>query len=164
MKTFITLLLAAAVSVVVVQAEDKEKKEDETLAEKTSETWDKTKEKTKEAGRAVADTTKRAADAVVDALTPDADARKVDVKLTEHAIAMPTELESGKTAFVVRNAGKEKHNFEVEGEGIDKKFFAPVEPDETKVLHVTLKSGTYKVFCPLKNDEKKGMKLKLTVP
>jgi plastocyanin len=163
MKTFVTILLAAAVSAGVVRAEDQEKKEDETLAEKASQTLDTTREKTKEASRAVVDTTKRAADAVVDALTPDADARKVDVKLSDDAIAMPTELESGKTAFVVRNAGKEKHNFEVEGGGIDKKFFAPVEPDETKVLHVELKSGTYKVFCPLRDNAKKGMKLKLVV-
>jgi hypothetical protein len=132
MKTFVTVLLAAAVSVAVVRAEDKEKKEDETLAEKASETLDKSKEKTKEVSRAVVDTTKRAADAMVDALTPDADARKVDVKLSDEAIAMPTELESGKTAFVVRNAGKEKHNFEVEGQGIDKKFFAAIEPDKIR--------------------------------
>lgn len=140
-----------------------EKKSDKTLGEKTAETLEKAKEKTKDAGRAVAETTKKAADAVVDAVTPDKDARKVEVKLTEHQIDMPKQLGTGKTAFVVRNAGKEKHNFEIVGEGIEKKFFAAVSPDETKVLHVDLKPGTYKVYCPVKDHEGDGMKLSLTV-
>ena len=161
MKTFVTILLAATISLVVVRAEEQEK--DETLGQKTSEAWDKTKEKTKEAARDVADLTKKAADTVTDALTPDADARKVEVKLTEHAISMPTKLESGKTAFIVHNAGNKAQNFNVEGEGIDKKFFAPVDPDQTKVLHVDLKPGAYEVLCPTNNHTKKGMKLKLTV-
>jgi uncharacterized cupredoxin-like copper-binding protein len=163
MKTLVSILLALAVSTVVAQGATEEEEKDKTLGEKTSETLDKAKEKTKEAGRAVVDTTKRAADAVVDAVTPEADARKVDVKLTEHDIDMPKKLEAGKTAFVVHNAGKEKHNFEVEGEGIDKKFLLPVGPEETKVLHVDLKSGSYKAYCPMENDAKKGMKVKLTV-
>jgi uncharacterized cupredoxin-like copper-binding protein len=76
---------------------------------------------------------------------------------------MPKKLEPGKTAFVVRNAGKEKHNFEIQGAGIEKKFFADLGPDETKVLHVDLKAGTYKVSCPVKDHEGEGMKLNLTV-
>ena len=161
MKTIMFVSLALAATISVASAEDK--KSDKTLGEKTAETLEKAKEKTKDAGRAVADTTKKAADAVVDAVTPDADARKVEVKLTEHHIDMAKSLEPGKTAFVVRNAGKEKHNFEIKGEGIEKKFFASVSPDETKVLHVHLKSGTYKVYCPMKDHESEGMKLSLTV-
>jgi uncharacterized cupredoxin-like copper-binding protein len=76
---------------------------------------------------------------------------------------MPKQIESGKTAFVVRNAGKEKHNFELTGEGIDKKFLATVDPNETKVLHVDLKPGAYKIICPVKDHEEEGMKLNLTV-
>ena len=140
-----------------------EKKSDKTLGEKTAETLDKAKEKTKDAGRTVADTTKKAADAVVDAVTPDKDARRVEVKLTEHQIDMPKELGTGKTAFVVHNAGKEKHNFELVGEGIEKKFFASLGPNETKVLHADLKPGTYKVYCPVKDHAGEGMKLNLTV-
>jgi uncharacterized cupredoxin-like copper-binding protein len=161
MKTFIAMMLAAAVSLVVVRAAEQEK--NETLGQKTSEAWDTTKEKTREAARDVADLTKKAADTVTDALTPEGDARKVEVKLSEHAISMPTKLESGKTAFIVHNAGREARNFNVEGEGIDKKFFAPVDPDQTKVLHVDLKPGAYEVICPMKNHAKKGMKLRLTV-
>lgn len=161
MKTLISIFLGAAFSIVVVQADTEEK--DKTLGEKTSEAWDATKEKTKEAGRAVADTAKKAADAVVDAVTPDTDARKVEVTLTEHDIDMPKRLEAGKTAFVVKNSGKEKHNFEIQGEGIDQKFIFAPGPGETKVLHVNLKSGSYKVYCPMEDHDQKGMKLNLTV-
>jgi plastocyanin len=170
MKTLLLIPFTLAATMCLATAE--EKKSDKTLGEKTSETLEKAKEKTKDAGRAVAETTKdagravaetskKAADAVVDAVTPDKDANKVDVKLTEHQIDMPKQLSSGKTAFVVQNTGKEKHNFEIAGEGIKKKFFADVSPDETKVLHVDLKPGSYKVFCPMKEGE--GMKLSLTV-
>jgi uncharacterized cupredoxin-like copper-binding protein len=150
MKTILFVSLALATAISFASAE--EKKTDQSLGEKT-----------KEVGRAIADSTKKAADAVVDAVTPDADARKVEVKLTEHHIDMPKSLEPGKTAFVVRNSGKEKHNFEIKGEGIEKKFFADVGPNDTKVLHVNLKPGTYKVTCPLKDHEGEGMRLNVTV-
>ena len=157
--TFVALAIAAAISVGSAQ----EKKADRTLGEKTADTLGKAGEKTKDAGRAVIDTTKKAANAVVDAITPDADARKVEVKLADHQIEMPKSLQAGKTAFVVHNAGKEKHNFQIEGEGIDKKFIAAVSPNDTKVLNVDLKPGTYKVYCPMKDHAGEGMKLNLTV-
>jgi uncharacterized cupredoxin-like copper-binding protein len=161
MKTlrFIPLALAATLSFGTAQ----ETKSDKTLREKTAETLNKAKEKTKDAGRAIADTSKKAADAVADAVTPDKDARKVDVRLVEHKIEMPMQLSSGKTAFVVTNAGAQKHNFEIEGQGIDKKFLTNVDPKETKTLHVELKPGTYKVSCPVGDHEEHGMKLDLTV-
>ena len=99
------------------------------MAKKTADTSEKAKEKTKDAGKAIADTTKDAADKVVDAVTPDADARKIEVKLTEHHSDRPKSLGMGKTAFIVRNAGKEKHNFAIKGEGIEKKFFADIAPE-----------------------------------
>jgi len=160
MKTtlIIPLVLASALAVASAQ----EKKSDKTFGEKTSETLQKAGEKVKETGQAVADTTKKAADTVVDAVTPDKDAHKVEVKLVEHRIEMPRQVGTGKTAFVVHNAGKEKHNFEIAGEGIEKKFMINLSPDETKVLHVDLKPGSYKVYCPVGDHESEGMKTTLT--
>src|ERR1043166_10172926 len=43
------------------------------------------------------------------ALVPEPDAHRVDVTMTEYKFDMPTELKAGKTAFVVKNAGKKKH-------------------------------------------------------
>jgi len=158
MKILYSTIIAAALSTVpAFGAEEK------TLGEKTSETLGKAAEKTKEAGRAAVDATKSAATAVKDAVTPDRDAQKVEVTLTEHRIEMPRAIPAGKTAFVVTNSGKMKHNFEVEGQGIEKKFLATVDPSETKTLHVDLKPGNYKVFCPVKDHEEKGMDVTLMV-
>jgi len=161
MKTFtyVSLALAAAVSVASAQ----EKKSEKTLGEKTSETLENVKEGTKEAGRAIADTTKKAAETVVDAVTPDKDARKVDVELTDHHLNAPRKVEAGKTAFVVHNGGKEKHNFEVTGQGVDKKFMLDLSPNETKALHVDLKAGEYKILSPAGDHAEEGMKQNLTV-
>jgi uncharacterized cupredoxin-like copper-binding protein len=158
MKTLFALLVASAVSLALVQAEDK------TLGEKSSEVWDKTKKTTKKAGRAVATKTKEVAAAVEDAVTkPDDDARKVTVKLNEHRIQMPQSLAAGKTAFMVTNVGKQKHNFEIQGEGLEKSFWLSVAPKNSKVMQVNLKPGTYKVYCPLEDHEGKGMKMQVTV-
>ena len=115
------------------------------------------------AAHAVVKTTKEAAEAVVDAVTPDTDAKKVNVKVTENSIDMPKRVEPGKTAFVVKNSGKEKHNFEVRGHGIDKKFMLALAPDETKVLHVDLKTGKYKAVCLMTDHENKEIAVSLTV-
>src|SRR5207302_7232070 len=117
----------------------------------------------KNAAKTVAHGAKRAADTVADALTPDADARRVDVTVTDNGIDMPTRLRSGKTAFVVKNAGKNTQNFEVRGSGIDRKFIAAPNPGETKVLHVNLTSGTYAVYSPEKNESKRSAKVTLRV-
>jgi len=171
MKTSIlySALIAAALPLGTLQAAD-----DKTIGEKTGEvidkTVDKTKEltqkaveKTKEAGRAVVAETKKATEAVKDAVNPEADARKVDVTLSEHKIDMPMQIAAGKTAFVVRNVGKAEHNFEIAGEGLEKKFLASVDPDQTKTLNVDLKPGTYIVRCPMKGHEAKGMEMNLVV-
>lgn len=161
MKTtlLVSILLAAAVSIAAAE----EKNAVQSLGEKTGAALGKAKETTKDAGRAIADTTKKATESVVDAITPESDARKVEVKLSERQIDIPKRLEPGKTAFVVHNSGKEKHNFEIQGEGIEKKFFSDIGPNETKVLHVNLKPGNYKAYCPVKDHSSEGMSVNLTV-
>src|SRR5437764_15484229 len=46
-----------------------------------------------------------------DVRAPDADARRVDVTVNEGKIEMPTELEPGKTAFVVKNNSNTTQTF-----------------------------------------------------
>ena len=70
---------------------------------------------TKKAAQTIANGAKRAADKVVDAVTPDSDARAVNVTVNGDHIDMPTQLKAGKTAFVVKNEGSTVQNFEVEG-------------------------------------------------
>jgi uncharacterized cupredoxin-like copper-binding protein len=155
MKTLLPIIVVSAISVGMVQAQ--------TAGEKASEAWDQTKQTAKETGHAVVKTTKKAANAVADALTPEPDARKINVTVAEDRIDMPTSLEPGKTAFIVKNDGKEKHNFEVKGDGTDRKFITDLTPKQTKVLHVNLKRGTYTVYCPVGDNQKKGMETSLTV-
>ena len=124
----------------------------------------KTAEKTKEAAHTVAHGAKKAAHKVADALTPDADARRVDVTINDGNVNMPTDLEPGKTAFVVKNEGKTTQNFEVTGGDIERKFVAPPGPGETKVLHVTLKRGTsYTVYSTNPDDNKRKKTMTLSV-
>ena len=161
---FPSVVVAAALSVSAFGADDK------TIGEKTSDTLKSAGEKTKEAGKAavegakdaghavvegskkaghaVAEGTKKAVDVVKDAVTPDADAKRVDVTLAEKRVEHPKQIDAGKTAFVVRNNGSMKRNFEIRGEGIDKKFLTDVDPNESKTLHVDLKPGTYTIHMP----------------
>ena len=155
MKTFFSIILAITVSNGTVRAQGPVQKATD-VAEDTAET-------AKNVGHSVAKGTKKAVNTVVDALTPDADARRVDVTLGEYKIDMPTSLKPGKTAFIVKNAGKHKHNFEVKGNGTDQKFLVDLTPKQTKVLHVNLKRGTYTVYCPVGDNQKKGMETSLTV-
>jgi uncharacterized cupredoxin-like copper-binding protein len=155
MKTIFSIVLAVIVSIGTVRAQGPVQKATD-VAEDTAET-------AKNVGHSVAKGTKKAVNTVVDALTPDADARRVNVTLGEYKIDMPTSLKPGKTAFIVKNAGKQKHNFEVKGNGTDQKFITDLTPKQTKVLHVRLKRGTYTVYCPVGDNQKKGMETSLTV-
>jgi len=155
MKTFVSIILAVTVSIGTVRAQGPVQKATD-VAEDTAET-------AKNVGHSVVKGTKKAVNRVVDALTPDPDARRVDVTLGEDKIDMPTSLKPGKTAFIVKNAGKQKHNFEVKGNGTDQKFITDLTPEQTKVLHVRLKRGTYSVYCPVGDNQKKGMETSLTV-
>ena len=79
-------------------------------------------------------------------LTPVANAQTgpttatIEVKLSEYKIEMPKTVPAGSTTFKVTNTGKEMHNFEIEGNGIEKRV-GKLNPGETKTLLVELKPG-----------------------
>ena len=87
----------------------------------------------------------------------------VEVKLTEFAIEMPTTAPPGQMTFSVTNAGTMEHNFEIEGEGIEKKFDTNLKPGETRNLQVDLPAGTYTVYCTVDDHKERGMQLELKV-
>jgi uncharacterized cupredoxin-like copper-binding protein len=87
----------------------------------------------------------------------------VEVKLTEFTIEMPTTVPVGPVTFSVTNAGTMEHNFEVEGQGIEKKFDTNLKPGETRSLRVDLPAGTYTIYCPVDDHQKRGMQLELKV-
>ena len=87
----------------------------------------------------------------------------VDVTLSEYHIDMPQSVPAGTVSFTVANAGSTAHNFEIEGNGVEKTCAANLHPGETKTLQVDLKPGSYEVYCPVDNHKGMGMKLDLKV-
>ncbi|OYW70970.1 MAG: hypothetical protein B7Z37_29110 [Verrucomicrobia bacterium 12-59-8] len=154
-------MLACAVAFSFTAAQDKPS--DKTTGEKAKELLKKAEEKTVAAGKAVVKTTKKAGRAIADAVTRDSDAAKVEVTINDSDISLPKKISAGKTAFMVKNTGKEKHNFRIMGNGVDEKFLMDVAADDTKVMHVQLKPGTYEITCPTKAKEGNSMKQTLTV-
>jgi hypothetical protein len=118
---------------------------------------------TEHAVRTVAHGTETAVDKIADAFTPEPDAHRVDVSLNDERIEMPASVEPGKTAFVVKNSGNTTKNFELAGHGVDREFLNPPKPGQTKVLHVTLKRGTYIVYSSSADGEKRTEKARLRV-
>lgn len=155
-------MLACAAAISFTAAEDKTK-DKTTTGEKAKELLQKAEDKTVAAGHAIVNGTKKAGRAIADAVTPDSDATKVEVTINDKNITMPSKLSAGKTAFLVKNTGKEKHNFHIKGQGVDEKFFMDVAASDTKVMHVQLKPGTYEVTCPEKEKQGDSMKHMLTV-
>jgi hypothetical protein len=144
MKTILSLVFAGLIApAAVAQVEDTAKN----VAHSTA-------EGAKKAAKTVAHGVKKAVEKVEDVLTPEADAHRVEVTVTDDKVDMPASLRPGKTAFVIKNNGKSPQNFELEGSDVDREFMNPPKPGETKVLHVTLERGTYKAYLPDANGEK----------
>ena len=152
MKTILSIVFAGLISTASAQVLD--------TAENVAHS---TVQGAKKAAHTVARGAKKAADTVADAVTPDKDARRVDVTVTDNGIDMPTQLRPGKTAFVVKNAGKTTQNFQVQGAGVDRKFIAAPNPGETKVLHVNLTRGSYTAYSLGKDENKRSAKTTLRV-
>src|SRR3989454_224396 len=71
---------------------------------------------------------------------------------------------AGTVTFTVTNAGTIPHAFEIEGHGIEKQT-EQIQPGSTATLTLTLKLGTYDVYCPVGEDSHKklGMETHLKV-
>jgi hypothetical protein len=118
---------------------------------------------TKEAAHTVANVRRKVVDKVEDVFTPEPDAKRVDVTVTDNDVDLPASVRPGKTAFIVKNNGKTTQNFELVGEDVDREFMNAPKPGETKVLHANLERGTYKVYSPDSNGEKGTAKATLKV-
>ena len=76
------------------------------MGHKTQEGLAQAGDKTKEVGQSAVTTTKNTLNSAVEAVTPDKDARKIDVKLTENKLMIPKKLQPGKTYAVWINSEK----------------------------------------------------------
>lgn len=83
--------------------------------------------------------------------------------LVEYNIEMIASLPAGPNTFEVTNEGTIDHNFEIEGQGIEKMFDTNLSPGETRTMQVDLEAGDYEVYCPVGNHREQGMSISLTV-
>ena len=88
----------------------------------------------------------------------------IQVTLSEYSIEMPATLPAGLTRFEIRNAGQLPHNFEIEGQGIEKMLEEDLAAGASGLLEVDLQPGTYRVYCPVgTHDVEHGMTTQLDV-
>ena len=86
---------------------------------------------------------------------------KVPVSETEFKITLGLdELKAGEITFEVKDDGKIPHDLAIKGTG-DKTKLIP--PGGTAELKVTLKAGTYVLYCSMPGHEAAGMKQSITV-
>ena len=88
------------------------------------------------------------------------------VKVTEkefHISLSPAKGTAGPVRFVIKNTGKLSHALAISGPGVKLKKTALIKPGKSATLTVTLKSGTYSVWCPVPGHAAQGMKTSLSV-
>src|SRR5437660_12929045 len=84
-------------------------------------------------------------------------AAQVSVKLSEWNVALSqASIAAGPVTFVITNAGSIPHGFEVEGQGIEKEI-ETIQPGASDTLTLTLKTGSYDVYCPVGSDSHKKL-------
>src|SRR6478736_3961572 len=89
----------------------------------------------------------------------------VSAKLSEWAIELSeATVPTGPVTFTVTNGGTIPHAFEVEGNGTERET-PQIQPGASATLTLTLKPGTYEIYCPVGEDSHKklGMDTHLTV-
>ena len=81
----------------------------------------------------------------------------VSAKLSEWKVELSQDtIRAGSVTFTVMNAGSIPHAFEVEGQGIEKET-GVIQPSSSATLTLTLKPGTYEVYCPVGQDSHKHL-------
>jgi uncharacterized cupredoxin-like copper-binding protein len=86
---------------------------------------------------------------------------KVPVSETEFKITLgSTTLKAGEITFEVKDDGKIPHDLAIKGTGDKTK---EISPGSNAELKVTLKPGTYVLYCTIPGHEQAGMKQSITV-
>jgi uncharacterized cupredoxin-like copper-binding protein len=88
----------------------------------------------------------------------------VAVTETEFKIALDkTTFAPGTYSFVVDDKGKATHALTIEGPGLGEKSSKTLSAGQSTTLTVTLKKGTYELYCPIDGHKQNGMKTHITV-
>ncbi|WP_340373912.1 copper-binding protein [Streptomyces sp. SS7] len=88
---------------------------------------------------------------------------QVTAKLTDFHIQLSTQkYHPGRYTFTAQNMGHHEHALELDGPGGNNRS-KTLEPGQSTTFTVTLKSGSYQVFCPVDGHKDLGMKTHITV-
>lgn len=83
---------------------------------------------------------------------------------TEFTIALSRmSFTAGRYTFLDKNQGSVTHALVINGPGVAGRSTGDVQPGQTKSLTVTLRNGSYDVYCPVANHKMLGMDLHVTV-
>jgi uncharacterized cupredoxin-like copper-binding protein len=95
-----------------------------------------------------------------------ASAKATTVKAVEtdfHIALSKSSFSPGTYVFVAQNKGHTTHALEITGPGLKHAVTKDISPGQSTQLRVTLKKGTYDVFCPVPGHKMLGMNLNLSV-
>ena len=91
-------------------------------------------------------------------------AKRVTATESEYKIVLSqTSLTAGTYIFVAVNKGKIVHSLAVNGPGVARKRTGTIAPGTSKTLTVTLRKGSYDIYCPVDGHKALGMDRKVTV-
>ncbi|MGZ8715562.1 MAG: hypothetical protein ACXWYO_00465 [Gaiellaceae bacterium] len=104
--------------------------------------------------------------AAVGALAGRSAVAKTTVRVTEREyriVLSRTSVPAGPVLLVVHNAGRVAHRLSVAGPGLRVATTPTIQPGATRTLRLTLRRGTFTLWCPLRNHAAAGMKAALRV-
>ena len=83
---------------------------------------------------------------------------------TEYALKLSkTSFSPGTYTFTADNTGKVAHALEIEGPGASEAKTKTIQGGEKAEVTVTLKKGSYELYCPVDNHKGLGMKQRIEV-
>ncbi|MEU6093006.1 plastocyanin/azurin family copper-binding protein [Streptomyces sp. NPDC047085] len=83
---------------------------------------------------------------------------RVTVTETDYALKLSrSSFTPGTYTFVADNAGKVMHALSIDGPGVEDAKTKNVQSGQQATVTVTLKKGTYDVYCPVDNHKQLGM-------
>lgn len=88
----------------------------------------------------------------------------VMVTETEFKVVLSTSnFAPGTYTFVVEDKGRVTHALSIDGPGVEDKTTGSLAPGKSGSVTVTLKKGTYTLYCPIGNHKSQGMKADIKV-
>ena len=103
---------------------------------------------------------------VVAAAPASASTSATTIKATEtdfHIALSKSSFKTGKYVFDAVNKGHTTHALMITGPGIKMAMTKDIQPGQSATLAVTLKKGTYDVFCPIPGHKALGMNVNIDV-